>query len=146
MEGVSYHQPLPVCQHASPQCSITRLKSRGRREGQTKTQTGGKEEEKKILGGGVMTKTNESGDHIPPFILSFLPWRSIVTPFSSWQTFCVFAASGCLTENCWRATFLWLGPHALHQSSSSKSLLPISNHQYSFSYCRSEWSDNESLT
>lgn len=49
-----------------------------------------------------MTKTNESGDHIPPFILSFLPWRSIVTPFSSRQTFCVFAVSGRLTENRWR--------------------------------------------
>lgn len=49
-----------------------------------------------------MTKTNESGDHIPSFILSFLPWRSIVTPFSSWQTFCVFAVPGCLTENPWR--------------------------------------------
>lgn len=56
-----------------------------------------------------MTVTNESWDHIAPFILSFFPWRSIVTPFSSWQTFSVFAASVCLTELAGDKRFSRLG-------------------------------------
>lgn len=57
---------------------MAQLKGGKRREGR------GEED----LGGGVMTKTNGSRDHIPPFILSF-PWRSIVTPFIGWQTFSI---------------------------------------------------------
>lgn len=149
IEEVSYHQPLPVSVSTH---HLSVALSRGQERGSNQdTNEGGerreeKGEEKKIWGEGWWQRQMSLGITFPPsFFPSFPGGVLLLHSAAGRHPLYLHLQHEELTENHWRQTFLSLGLYALHQSFSSKSLLPISNHTYLFNLCRSECSVNKSL-